>query len=264
MASIDDAVQTEAPRSRSRLRGGLVTVGTVAALLAAMGLTVLGLGAADNAVANYDASSWLWSAARSELARVNGVTARVDTRIEIPGRPAAPDAGHPDRPAADPAGPADRAGQLAGSGHPPAHRDHPDHPRPGRQRRPARGRGVRRRRRAGHRPAARPAFADPGRRAGALSAGHHRRHLRRQGPALDRGAQRGHRLGDHRRQAAVRAGVGRARGRRAQPAAGRVVRRRRRQPRAGRLHPGRRGGGARPHGRARWCGCSAARCTRRR
>ncbi len=85
MASIDDAEQTIAPRSRSRLRGGLVTVGTVTALLAAMGLTVLGLGAADNAVANYDASSWLWSAARSELARVNGVTARVDTRTEVPG-----------------------------------------------------------------------------------------------------------------------------------------------------------------------------------
>ncbi|MEU7803160.1 fibronectin type III domain-containing protein [Micromonospora arborensis] len=84
MASIDDAVRTDAPRPRSRLRGGLVTVGTVTALLAAMGLTVLGLGAADNAVANYDASSWLWSAARSELARVNGVTARVDTRTEIP------------------------------------------------------------------------------------------------------------------------------------------------------------------------------------
>ncbi|MFD0786688.1 hypothetical protein ACFQZ8_22540, partial [Micromonospora azadirachtae] len=40
---------------------------------------------ADNAVANYDASAWLWSAARSELARVNGVTARVDTRTEVPG-----------------------------------------------------------------------------------------------------------------------------------------------------------------------------------
>ncbi|CCH19894.1 fibronectin type III domain-containing protein [Micromonospora lupini] len=85
MASIDDAERTDAPRSRSRLRGGLVTVGTVTALLAAMGLTVLGLGAADNAVANYDASSWLWSAVRSELARVNGVTARVDTRTEVPG-----------------------------------------------------------------------------------------------------------------------------------------------------------------------------------
>ncbi|MET8907545.1 fibronectin type III domain-containing protein [Micromonospora sp. NPDC004551] len=67
------------------MRGGLVTIGTVAALLAAMGLTVLGLGAADNAVANYDASSWLWSTSRSELARVNGVTARVDTRMEVPG-----------------------------------------------------------------------------------------------------------------------------------------------------------------------------------
>ncbi|MFY1616447.1 fibronectin type III domain-containing protein [Micromonospora sp. WMMD736] len=85
MASIDDAERTDAPRSRSRLRGGLVTVGTVTALLAAMGLTVLGLGAADNAVANYDASSWLWSGVRSELARVNGVTARVDTRTEVPG-----------------------------------------------------------------------------------------------------------------------------------------------------------------------------------
>ncbi|WP_374225046.1 fibronectin type III domain-containing protein [Micromonospora sp. C81] len=84
MASMDDAVRTDAPRFRSRFRGGLVTIGTVTALLAAMGLTVLGLGAADNAVANYDASSWLWSAARSELARVNGVTARVDTRTEIP------------------------------------------------------------------------------------------------------------------------------------------------------------------------------------
>ncbi|MCM0678314.1 fibronectin type III domain-containing protein [Micromonospora phytophila] len=67
------------------MRGGLVTIATVAALLAAMGLTVLGLGAADNAVASYDASSWLWSTARSEMARVNGITARVDTRVEIPG-----------------------------------------------------------------------------------------------------------------------------------------------------------------------------------
>ncbi|MFK3985662.1 fibronectin type III domain-containing protein [Micromonospora sp. NPDC050397] len=66
------------------MRGGLVTIGTVGALVAAMGLTVLGLGAADNAVASYDASAWLWSAARSELARVNGITARVDTRTRVP------------------------------------------------------------------------------------------------------------------------------------------------------------------------------------
>ncbi|WP_341716613.1 fibronectin type III domain-containing protein [Micromonospora sp. FIMYZ51] len=85
MASIDEAGPIRTTRPRSRLRGGLVTVGTVLALLAAMGLTVLGLGAADNAVASYDASSWLWSAARSELARVNGVTARVDTRMEVGG-----------------------------------------------------------------------------------------------------------------------------------------------------------------------------------
>ncbi|MBM0227289.1 fibronectin type III domain-containing protein [Micromonospora sp. ATA51] len=87
MATIEDVASTgvDTPRPRSRMRGGLVTVGTVAALLVAMGLTVLGLGAADNAVANYDASSWLWSTTRSELARVNGVTARVDTRVEVPG-----------------------------------------------------------------------------------------------------------------------------------------------------------------------------------
>ncbi|MFG3702482.1 fibronectin type III domain-containing protein [Micromonospora sp. NPDC047620] len=85
MATIDDAANAGALRPRSRrMRGGLVTIGTVGALLAAMGLTVLGLGAADNAVASYDASSWLWSSARSEMARVNGVTARVDTRVEIP------------------------------------------------------------------------------------------------------------------------------------------------------------------------------------
>lgn len=87
MTTIEDVTSTgpETAHPRSRMRGGLVTIGTVAALLAAMGLTVLGLGAADNAVANYDASSWLWSTSRSELARVNGVTARVDTRMEVPG-----------------------------------------------------------------------------------------------------------------------------------------------------------------------------------
>jgi hypothetical protein len=71
------------PARPSRMRGGLVTVGVVVALVAAMGLTVLGLGSADNAAANYDASSWLWSAARSELARVNGLTGRVDTRVGV-------------------------------------------------------------------------------------------------------------------------------------------------------------------------------------
>ncbi|SNT59763.1 Fibronectin type III domain-containing protein [Asanoa hainanensis] len=64
-------------------RGGLVTGGVVTALVAAMGFTVLGLGVADNAVANYDASSWLWSRAKSEVARVNGLTGRVDTRVPV-------------------------------------------------------------------------------------------------------------------------------------------------------------------------------------
>ncbi|MCW3817761.1 fibronectin type III domain-containing protein [Micromonospora sp. DR5-3] len=87
MATIEDVTSTgtQAPRPRTRLRGGLVTIGVVVALLAAMGLTVLGLGAADNAVANYDSSSWLWSNTRSEMSRVNGLTARVDTRMEVPG-----------------------------------------------------------------------------------------------------------------------------------------------------------------------------------
>ena len=85
---------------RSRKGGGLVTIGTVVGLIAALGLTVLGLGAADNAVASYDASSWLWSTTRSELARVNGVTAQgghPHRRSPSARRP--PDAGHPDRPA---------------------------------------------------------------------------------------------------------------------------------------------------------------------
>ena len=64
-------------------RGSIVTLTTVIALLLATGLTVLGIGAADNAVANFDASSWLFSANRGEADRVNGVTARVDTRTKI-------------------------------------------------------------------------------------------------------------------------------------------------------------------------------------
>jgi hypothetical protein len=67
-----------------RLPGGLVTIGTVVALVVAMGLTLLGLGSADHAVANYDASAWLWSSLKSELARVNGITGRVDTRVRVP------------------------------------------------------------------------------------------------------------------------------------------------------------------------------------
>ncbi|GFJ86315.1 hypothetical protein Phou_104950 [Phytohabitans houttuyneae] len=71
-------------KGRKLKRGGIVTIATVLGLVAAMGLTILGLGAADHAVASYDASSWLWSSLRSEMARVNGVTGRVDTRLQIP------------------------------------------------------------------------------------------------------------------------------------------------------------------------------------
>ncbi len=64
-------------------KGGLVTLTTVIALLAATGLTLLGLGAADNAVANYDANSWVWSSGKGEVDRINGITAKVDTRQQV-------------------------------------------------------------------------------------------------------------------------------------------------------------------------------------
>jgi hypothetical protein len=67
----------------ARGRGGLVTVGTITALLLGIGATLFGLGAADNAIANFDAASWLWSNNKGEVARVNGVTGRVDTRYKV-------------------------------------------------------------------------------------------------------------------------------------------------------------------------------------
>jgi fibronectin type III domain protein len=73
-----------APRRRWHSRGYLVTMGTVLALAAGLGLTVLGLGSADQAVASYDAASWVWSQAKGEVARINGVTAKVDTRVDVP------------------------------------------------------------------------------------------------------------------------------------------------------------------------------------
>jgi hypothetical protein len=82
VASADDVI---GPRKRPwRSRGGLVTMGTVLSLVTGLGLTVLGLGAADQAVASYDAASWVWSRTKSEVARINGVTARVDTRVNVP------------------------------------------------------------------------------------------------------------------------------------------------------------------------------------
>ncbi|HWG98774.1 MAG TPA: hypothetical protein VNV66_05510, partial [Pilimelia sp.] len=67
------------------MRGGAVTVATVLALATALAFTLFGLGAPNHAVAGHDASSWLWSAVKGEMARVNGLTGRVDTRMQVAG-----------------------------------------------------------------------------------------------------------------------------------------------------------------------------------
>lgn len=67
---------------KARTKGGVVTIVTVLAMLAAMGLTWFGLSANDHVAAGYDSSSWLWSLTRGELARVNGLTGKVDTRSQ--------------------------------------------------------------------------------------------------------------------------------------------------------------------------------------
>ncbi|MBU2667077.1 fibronectin type III domain-containing protein [Actinoplanes bogorensis] len=59
-------------------------MGTVLSLAGGLGLTVFGLGSADQAVASFDAASWVWSQAKGEVARINGVTAKVDTRVDVP------------------------------------------------------------------------------------------------------------------------------------------------------------------------------------
>lgn len=79
-----DEVTPAGPKRRWRSRGGLVTIGTVLSLVTGLGLTVLGLGAADQAVASFDAASWMWSRSQGEMSRVNGVTAKVDTRVNVP------------------------------------------------------------------------------------------------------------------------------------------------------------------------------------
>jgi hypothetical protein len=79
-----DTTSPGSPKQRWRSRGYLVTMGTVLSLAGGLGLTVLGLGSADQAVASFDAASWVWSAAKGETARINGVTAKVDTRVKVP------------------------------------------------------------------------------------------------------------------------------------------------------------------------------------
>ena len=77
-----DEVGVARPGRRWR-RGYLVTLATVLSLAAGVGVTVLGLGSADQAVASFDAASWVWSRAKGEVARINGVTAKVDTRVTV-------------------------------------------------------------------------------------------------------------------------------------------------------------------------------------
>jgi Fibronectin type III domain len=79
---VNDAVDGDST-GKSRSRGSLVTITTVVGLLLAIGLTLLGVGAADHSVINFDASSWLFSSTRGEVDRVNGVTAKVDTRAHV-------------------------------------------------------------------------------------------------------------------------------------------------------------------------------------
>ncbi len=69
---------------KARTKGGVVTIATVLSLVAAIGATWLGLSVDDHVEANYDASSWVWSTVQGELARVNGLTGRVDTRHGVP------------------------------------------------------------------------------------------------------------------------------------------------------------------------------------
>ncbi len=78
-----NAVTKREPSAEPARRGIVVSLTTAIALVVAIGLTVLGAGAAETAVANFDATSWLWSSSRGEVDRVNGITARVDTRTRI-------------------------------------------------------------------------------------------------------------------------------------------------------------------------------------
>src|SRR3569833_3461136 len=73
----------ESSRTCGGKKGAVVTLGTGVGLVVAMGVTLWGTGAANHTVASFDASSWLFSSDKGEVARVNGVTGRVDTRQKI-------------------------------------------------------------------------------------------------------------------------------------------------------------------------------------
>ena len=144
-------------------------------------------------MANFDASSWLWSTTRGEVDRVNGVTARVDTRTKIQ------DAQNHEIQITQ----TDRylvlrdlnTGQVSALDLTTLQISAvmPSTPGLGVIGRARRRDGVRHRRRAGADPPARPAQPGPDRRLDHVAPRHRLRRLRRQGHALDRRADRGHR-----------------------------------------------------------------------
>ncbi len=67
----------------ARSRGWLVTIITVLVVVVGLAATLFGLGVTDHAVASSNASSWLFSSGKGEVARVNAETGRVDTRFKV-------------------------------------------------------------------------------------------------------------------------------------------------------------------------------------
>ena len=139
----------------------------------------------------------MWSTVQGELARVNGLTGRVDTRQAVPERQDASGAAEPVRPLSHPAGPVHGQGERLRPGDAGHHLHYGHSAGPGHHRRAAQRRRIRHRRRAGRGAPARSGHPAAGRRAAAIPARHHRRRVRRQGPVVDRGAQRGHRHRHH-------------------------------------------------------------------
>src|SRR5258708_4270982 len=70
---------------RSRRVGPYVTIGTVVVVLVAACLTLFRLGAVDPAGGGYDPAGVLFRKTKGELGRVNGGTARIDTRVKVNG-----------------------------------------------------------------------------------------------------------------------------------------------------------------------------------
>jgi hypothetical protein len=81
----EDALASTQQNKRALRLGRWTTVATVVVVLGAATLTLFGLGAFDRAVAVYNPSAWLFSKAKGELGRVDGGTAKVDTRVKVDG-----------------------------------------------------------------------------------------------------------------------------------------------------------------------------------